>query len=69
MSKIFNAMVQLKTLKNGSLFSINGQVFKKGSYDRSLRGYVVMSRRCNTPDYDVECGFVPSASLVKPINS
>lgn len=61
-------MVQLKNIKLGSLFSFTGLVFKKGSYDRSLCGYIVYSRRSNTPDYDVECGFLPSSTLVAPID-
>lgn len=60
-------MIQLNKLPKGSLFSIDGNVFRKGSYDRSLKGYIVYSRRSSTSDYDVECGFVPSSVLVKAI--
>lgn len=60
-------MIQINKLPKDSLFSINGNVFRKGSYSRALKGYIVYSRRPSTSDYDVECGFVPSFTLVKRI--
>ncbi|WP_308270591.1 hypothetical protein [Prevotella sp.] len=60
-------MIQINKLPKNSLFSINGIVFRKGSYDRSLKGYIVYSRRPSAPEYDVACGFVPSSALVKRI--
>lgn len=60
-------MIQINKLPKNYLFSINEIVFRKGSYDRSLKGYIVYTRRPSTGYYDVECGFVPSSALVKRV--
>lgn len=55
---------KLKSVRKNSLFVSFGRIYRKGAYDRRLKGYIVYTANKNDCLYNVECGFMPSDVLV-----
>lgn len=54
----------LKSVRKNSLFVSFGRIYRKGEYDRRLKGYIVYTANKHDGLFDVECGFMSSHALV-----